>query len=520
TCLFQALSFLPSTLDPKLALTYVYFGTIQVAAYSFVWFSVEYALQDGGQARRWLAPFAILPALLVVAFWTNPWLHQFWLSVRLDTTTPFPTLVTRHNWAEYATAAFDLSCGIVARVVLIGVALAHRGLYRRQMVPLVLAATPGLLDILFYTGHSPLRQVNLFGPGLAIFALVVAWALLGNHLLDVLPVAHGLVMDALEDMVIILDTQGRVVYLNRAATAIVQGSNVFGQPLQAVAPDLALYLSLARGSEPTSHHLRDIDGKRHTFQVQARPLRSGGLLSRGTSIVLHDVTDNELVLALERSRQQVIAAEEHARRALADMLHGSVQSKLLTLWMRLRDVEDRWGQDVEATAELAAIREGLERVSDGDVRNISHLLHPAIIRFGLVPAVQELADRFFGALDVRISTNEELRQLDVVGSERLDENVRLAMYRVVEEALTNTLKHAQARAAVVRLDVADGVLGLSVEDDGHGFDSAAPSAGFGLSGMAARVEQLGGMLRLESALGRGTHITAAVPLARRPAEAL
>ncbi|MGH2518561.1 MAG: histidine kinase N-terminal 7TM domain-containing protein, partial [Chloroflexota bacterium] len=494
--------------------------TVQVAVYAFVWFSVEYAFQDRRRARRGLQVLAILPVLCVVAFWTDPWLHQFWVSVRLDTSTPFPTLATQHNWAEYATAAFDIAAGIAARGVLIGVAVANRGLYRRQILPLTLAAIPGLLNFLFYAGHSPLRQVDLFGPGLAIFAVVVAWALFGDHLLDVLPVAHSLVMDSLADIVIILDTQGRVVYLNRAARAIAGPGNVYGLPPRAALPDLALALGVAQEPDLPRHYLHDIGGRRHAFEVQARPLRGGGQLSRGTAIVLHDVTDNELVLALERSRQQVIAAEEHVRRALAEMLHGSVQSKLLALWMRLRDVEDRWGADAEATAELAAIREGLERVSDGDVRNISHLLHPAIIRFGLVAAVRELADRFFGTLDVTISTNEELRQLDVVGSEQLDENVRLALYRVVEEALTNAVKHAQARVLNIRLDVADGVLGLSIEDDGRGFDSAAPSDGFGLSGMAARVEQLGGTLRLQSALGQGTRISAAVPLARQPAPSL
>src|SRR5207244_4026607 len=96
----------------------------------------------------------------------------------------------------------------------------------------------------------------------------------------------------------------------------------------------------------------------------------------------------------------------------------------------------------------------------------------------------------------------------------LPTDVATAAYRIVQEALTNVARHAAVAAAQVRLAVADGVLEVSVGDGGVGFDPAAVAArSGGLSGMRERAELLGGTLMVESATGRGTRVTARLPLA-------
>ena len=93
------------------------------------------------------------------------------------------------------------------------------------------------------------------------------------------------------------------------------------------------------------------------------------------------------------------------------------------------------------------------------------------------------------------------------------------MYRIVQEALTNAMKHGGAKRAVLEVTESDGTIVLSVRDDGVGFDPESATAGFGLVGMRERTILLGGELQVESRPRAGTILTARIPVGRRSADA-
>jgi signal transduction histidine kinase len=99
-----------------------------------------------------------------------------------------------------------------------------------------------------------------------------------------------------------------------------------------------------------------------------------------------------------------------------------------------------------------------------------------------------------------------------VGDDRLPTEVETALYRIVQESLTNIVKHARAQRVSIVLTRMEGSVKAVVEDDGQGFDPAATDGGFGLVGMGERLGLLGGRLRIESSPGAGTTIAADVPL--------
>jgi signal transduction histidine kinase len=217
---------------------------------------------------------------------------------------------------------------------------------------------------------------------------------------------------------------------------------------------------------------------------------------------------------LHRSRRLVVAAEERTRREVAELLHGRVQNRLLVAWNRLGLTEELWGSDPDRARELLIeARAEIDEIREQEIRRAGYLLHPSFIREGLGPAVRELAGRLEGALEVVVEVEPRLEELDTPVRNALPEPVRLGAFRVVEEALLNVLRHAQAHGAIVRLGLAgSGELTIEVRDDGVGFDTATVERGLGTASMASRAAHLGGDCDIQSAVGAGTIVRVRLPL--------
>lgn len=217
---------------------------------------------------------------------------------------------------------------------------------------------------------------------------------------------------------------------------------------------------------------------------------------------------------LEASRRQLTEREESVRRDIAELLHGRVQSRLVVTGHRLQEARELLARDPQRAAELlATAQKELEEVRETDVRRASHLLHPSIIRVGLIPALYDLLERFRGPMDVEVDIDPQVAELDRADGPGIPEAVRLAAYRVLEEALNNV--HNHAGAAKVRISVylrPDHILELTVEDDGRGLAAEGPKLGLGLAVIAARVLDLKGDWSISPAPGSGTRLTAWFPL--------
>ena len=143
-----------------------------------------------------------------------------------------------------------------------------------------------------------------------------------------------------------------------------------------------------------------------------------------------------------------------------------------------------------------------------DVRRLAVELRPkALDDFGLVPALRRLGSGFSEQTGIRVEVEGFLEE------ERLPSEIETALYRIVQESLTNVVKHARASAISVLVTRKEGSVIAVIEDDGQGFDTKANrDAGLGLVGMEERVALLNGELRIESSERAGTTIVAEVPL--------
>jgi signal transduction histidine kinase len=203
--------------------------------------------------------------------------------------------------------------------------------------------------------------------------------------------------------------------------------------------------------------------------------------------------------------RRVVAAQELERKRLARELHDETGQALTSILLGLKPLEDATSGEVQEA--VAAVRELVVSTLQ-DVRRLAVELRPsALDDLGLVPAIDRLANSF-GESGIHVDVEAN------IGDERLPEPVETTLYRIVQEALTNVAKHANAERMSITLLRKDGAVVAIVEDDGEGFDpEASEREGLGLLGMRERLALVGGKLRIEAAPGTGTTIAAEVPVA-------
>jgi signal transduction histidine kinase len=135
---------------------------------------------------------------------------------------------------------------------------------------------------------------------------------------------------------------------------------------------------------------------------------------------------------------------------------------------------------------------------------ITELRPAALDELGLQPAIESLASRVAAVEGIEVETDVGLGAED----ERLPPELETAVYRLVQEALTNVVKHAGADRVTIEIAAHDGHVEVLVRDDGAGFDPAAPREGFGITGMRERVGLADGSLAITSSPGEGTTVRA------------
>jgi two-component system, NarL family, sensor histidine kinase UhpB len=214
---------------------------------------------------------------------------------------------------------------------------------------------------------------------------------------------------------------------------------------------------------------------------------------------------------LQKMSEQVLAAQEDERKRIARELHDETAQALTTLLIRLKILE-RAPNVPEMRAQINELR-GLTADTLEAVRKLAVELRPATLDdLGLVAALEGYTDSYGAHMPVRIAfTAEGFDDHDG----RLPPQVELVLYRVVQEALTNAAKHANAHELRVELCRRPHEVVAAVADDGQGFDveemMRSRERGLGLFGMQERLALVGGQLVIDSSPGHGTRIHARVP---------
>ena len=346
------------------------------------------------------------------------------------------------------------------------------------------------------------------------------------------------VIEAMAEAVMILGADGSYEFVNREAEALLKRSReqivgrrqgdapwarlaVDGRPLRVD----ELPLERLRRGEPALHgyelQLVLPDGSApRTVLINAAPLRDAAGNFAGAVLTGFDITERkaaerrlaEYSARLGTLSRRVLTVQEEERRAVARELHDELGQVLTAVRLNLQTLRRR-----SADATLGPVFEdglALLETAIAEVRALSTRLRPTILDdLGLEAALRSHLERSSVRAELALDTDIRLP------GRRLDPAVETACFRIVQEAMTNALRHAEASRLAVALRVVNGELLLSVRDDGRGFDLAAAAGraargeSAGLSGMEERAQLAGGRLEMNTAPGRGTEVRALFPLA-------
>ena len=260
-------------------------------------------------------------------------------------------------------------------------------------------------------------------------------------------------------------------------------------------------------------------GYRRPQEVQARDLRLLASLAQRNAIAMLNARLYDSILARERDLELLSAsrteAQEDERRRIAKQIHDGIGQMLTAIKFNLEILEDSVQANDEDRARIREMKMLLDNLMK-EARDMSYALMPSVLEdFGLVPALQQLCEQFGRRSGMRAVFQSH------GPATRLARFSEVSLYRIAQEALSNIARHAGATEVTLQIIYGSGHLRLVVEDNGRGIavtDDGAPpvrAGGLGIVGMRERAAQMGGTLVIDSTPGRGTIVSADIPLTGR-----
>lgn len=334
--------------------------------------------------REWLSSLkiillAIIPVITITLAWTNPYYHQFYTRIWLETNNGFTMKATVHGPGYWLNFAYDYLLLIIGMVMIIRAFLHSPKLYRSQTsIILVAAVIPIISNLLYNLGINPFPHFDMSPLAFTLTGLLVSWAIIRYQLFDIIPIAHDIIIENMEDAVIVQDEWSRILAINPA------GQRILGCSASAVIGKTSADLRV-EGNEQIKQYLEayavsdevqlTINGTTQYFDLRISPLNDRRQHMIGRIVSLHNITDRKQIEEMLRKSEEKYKAlsvtdaltklynVRHFYTQLDNEIalaqrHGTPLSLLLFDIDDFKHFNDAWGH-VEGDKVLAAMGEVL-----------------------------------------------------------------------------------------------------------------------------------------------------------------
>lgn len=460
--------------------------------------------------RLGIALLFLLPAVTDVLNLTNSRHGLVYAKMWLGAPNGYPLLLFNPGPWYWLITAY---CGILLLAVIISqirAVLNRELLYRRQGLTIATITACILCFIIICL----ISEGSLFGyydltPVAISLGMVFTSLVFRFRVQEAVPVPRNAVMEKMDSAVLILDNRDRIMDVNPAAETVfgIKADKAAGHGFGEVLADWQELTATVR--DKSAVHMEFFRNDRY-YEVYISELNDGRK-AVGRLVVLHDVTANKAAEAKMLQQQQALLVLRERER-LARELHDTLGQVLGYTNIQIQNI-----REMLQAGQFSAIEENLNRLSqiimeaNTEVREFIYEVKTTLLfKKGLLAALQQYISHYERNFRIPVET----RDLDALNEDELDLTVKVQLFRIIQEALANVRKHAQARKVTIAFQKKGGRILISVTDDGIGFDPkklAGERSFFGLEVMRERAGQFGGELLIDAAPGRGTTVTVIFP---------
>lgn len=539
--LCYALELAATDLPTKLIFVKLQFVGIVTAPVIFFLFVTEYTGREQWQTPRYVIPLFIIPLITIILLWTNESHGLMYQRVWLDTGGSFPNFASDRGIWFWVHATYSYIVMLLAVIFLLYSIARSPEFYRGQVATLLIGVlAPWVGNAIHISELSPFPNLDVTPFAFAITGLAFAWSLFGFRLLDIVPTARDLVFESMDDAIIVMDIQDRVVDLNGAARAIIgpPADMAIGRYLTEVLPEQRTLIE----SFLTVRQLRTeltfgVDETARTFDLRISPVHNRRGDMSGRLVVLRDITQRKQVeKKLAEARDQALEALRLKSRILAVVSH---------------DFRTPLGA-ILGYAEM--LKEGmLGSMPDAQQGPIERIIANTNQLTELVNDLLDQAQLEAGKITLHVSQFPPSKLLDTIqttmGPKAREKNLKLIteispgvpssvrgdisrLNQAVTNLVSNALKFTKKGEVKVRffkadeshwgVDISDTGPGISQQDLEHIFDPfwqvdfsetrEHTGMGLGLSIVKQLVNRLNGQITVESQLKKGTTFTIILPV--------
>ncbi len=503
--------------------TKLFWANIQYIAYCYspvtlLSLCMEFTGYDKWLRNKKILWAAVVPTIVLALVWTDSFHGLVRYHMNLKHIGNFIVITKEYGPVFYVHALYSHFLNISAAIILIREALFRKTIYRKQVIALLIGV--GLIifpNILYITGLSPIKEFDITPIFFVPAGFIIYYGIFSYKMFDLVPLARATVIETMTAGMMLLDLQNRVLDLNAAFEKIggISSKRALGMRVEETCKEIPeLVKACTDDTVSYSEFTVQTNAISRIYEVWLSPLTNKRGIPLGKLAVIYDITEKKQAQQIYLKQQWTQAVSEERERLARD-LHDNLGQILGFINLQTQGIRQ------ELSTNAAKVDNVLIELNK--LINVTQSAHTELREYiSNIRTTSYLEKDYALAIRRKLSAFEEQSKVKVklkvngeLNDDKLDWNIRIHVINILNEALNNIRKHAEAELVTVTFIHTTEELFVSIEDNGKGFEPLKiqdAKITFGLDIMRERASEIGGCINISSSLGKGSRVELKVPI--------